>query len=141
VAALPNQRHEKFAQSLAEGKSASEAYEAAGYTPNDGNATRLKGNERIRARVAELQECGAAEVAVTLQGLIEEATDIQTKAIADGKYSAAVAALTVKAKLAGLWVDKAENKANNVVYHIADKPMTMDEWAAKYCSPGQNVSN
>jgi len=24
-------------------------------------------------------------------------------------------------------VDKAENKANNVVYHIADKPMTMDE--------------
>jgi hypothetical protein len=44
-------------------------------------------------------------------------------------------------KWAGLWVDKAENKANNVVYHIADKPMTMDEWAAKYCSPRENVSN
>jgi hypothetical protein len=52
-----------------------------------------------------------------------------------------VAALTVKAKLAGLWVDKAENKANNVVYHIADKPMTMDEWAQKYCSPDETVSN
>jgi hypothetical protein len=101
----------------------------------------LKGNERIRARVAELQECGAAQVAVTLQGLIEEATDIQAKAMADGKYSAAVAALTVKAKLAGLWVDKAENKANNVVYHIADKPMTMDEWEQKWCSAGENVSN
>jgi hypothetical protein len=49
--------------------------------------------------------------------------------------------LTVKAKLAGLWVDKAENKANNVVYHIADKPMTMDEWAQKWCSAGENVSN
>jgi len=48
--------------------------------------------------------------AVTLQGLIDEAADIQTKAMADGKYCAAVAALTVKAKLAGLWVDKAENK-------------------------------
>jgi hypothetical protein len=126
---------------IAEGKSATEAYEAAGYTPNDGNATRLKGNERIKRRVAELQERGAAEVAVTLQGLIEEATDIQTKAMADGKYSAAVAALTVKAKLAGLLVDKAENKANNVVYHIADKPMTMDEWEQKWCSPGENVSN
>ena len=101
----------------------------------------MKGNERIRKRVAELQERGAAEVAVTLEGLIEEATDIQAKAMADGKYSAAVAALTVKAKLAGLWVDKAENKANNVVYHIADHPLTQDEWAAKYCSSGQNVSN
>ena len=54
---------------------------------------------------------------------------------------AAVAALTVKAKLAGLWVDKAENKANNVVYHIADRPMTMDEWEQKWCSAGDNVSN
>jgi hypothetical protein len=58
-----------------------------------------------------------------------------------GKYSAAVAALTVKAKLAGLWIDKAENNANNVVYHIADHPLTPDEWAAKYCSPGEIISN
>jgi hypothetical protein len=141
MATLPNQRHEKFAQGLAEGKSTTEAYKDAGYVSNDGNAVRLKGNERIRARVAELQECSAAQVAVTLQGLIEEATDIQTKAMADGKYSAAVAALTVKAKLAGLWVDKAENKANNVVYHIADHPLTQDEWAQKWCSAGENVSN
>ena len=141
MAALVNQRHEKFAQGLAEGKSATEAYKNAGYTPNDGNATRLKGNERIKARVAELQECGAAHAALTLEGLINEASDIQTKAMADGKYSAAVAALTVKAKLAGLLVDKAENKANNVVYYIADKPMTMDEWAQKWCSAGENVSN
>ena len=97
--------------------------------------------KRIRARVTELQECGAPRAAVTLHGLIEEAEDIQAKAMADGKYSAAVAALTVKAKLAGLWIDKAENKANNVVYHIADKPMTMDEWAQKWCSAGENVSN
>jgi len=117
------------------------SYEAAGCTPNDGNAARLKGNERIKKRVAELQECSAAQAAVTLQGLIEEAEDIQAKAMADGKYSAAVAALTVKAKLAGLWIDKAENKANNVVYHIADHPLTQDEWAQKWCSAAKNVSN
>jgi hypothetical protein len=46
--------------------------------------------------------------------------------MADGKYSAAVAALTVKAKLAGLWID-----------HIADHPLTQDEWAAKYCTPSE----
>jgi len=126
---------------VAEGRSATEACKNAGYAPNDGNATRLKGNERIKARVSELQECAAALAAVTLQGLIDEAADTQTKAMADGKYSAAVAALTVKAKLAGLWIDKAENKANNVVSHIADHPLTMDEWAEKYCSPDENVSN
>jgi phage terminase small subunit len=139
MAALLNQRHEKFAQGLAEGKSATEAYKNAGYASNDGNAARLKGNERIRARVVELQECAAAHVTVTLEGLIDEATDIQAKAMADGKYSAAVAALTVKAKLAGLWVDKAENKANNVVYHISDHPLTPAEWAQKYCTPGENA--
>ena len=47
MAALPNQRHEKFAQGIAEGKSATEAYEAAGYTPNDGNATRLNSSRKL----------------------------------------------------------------------------------------------
>jgi hypothetical protein len=74
---LSNSRHEKFAQGLAEGKTATEAYENAGYAPNDGNSARLKGNERIRARVAELQGRGAERAAVTLQGLLDEASDIQ----------------------------------------------------------------
>ena len=77
---------------------------------------RLKGNERIKARVSELQECAAEHATVTLEGLIDEAADIQTKAMADGKYSAAVAALAMKAKLAGLWVDKAESNANSLPY-------------------------
>lgn len=51
---LSNARHERFAQGLAEGKSASAAYIGAGYSANDGNAIRLKGNERIASRVAEL---------------------------------------------------------------------------------------
>jgi len=42
---------------------------------------------------------------------------------------------------AGLWADKIQNNANNVVYHIADHPLTQDEWAAKYCSPGEKISN
>ncbi len=52
---LPNPRHESFAQALAKGKTADEAYAQAGYSPNRGNATRLKANEYIRKRVSELQ--------------------------------------------------------------------------------------
>jgi len=45
---------ERFAQALAQGKTANEAYALAGYKGNDGNASRLKGNERISARVQEI---------------------------------------------------------------------------------------
>jgi phage terminase small subunit len=51
---LPNQRHEAFAQALAKGKSADEAYQLAGYAENRGNAARLKANERIRKRVEDI---------------------------------------------------------------------------------------
>jgi phage terminase small subunit len=47
---LSNRRHERFAQALAQGKTATEAYIFAGYKANDGNASRMKGNERISAR-------------------------------------------------------------------------------------------
>ena len=51
---LKNARHEKFAQALAKGKTADEAYEAAGYSANRGNAIRLKANESIMKRVREI---------------------------------------------------------------------------------------
>jgi tripartite-type tricarboxylate transporter receptor subunit TctC len=54
VPVLENQRHELFAQELAKGKSASEAYVSSGYKPSRKNAARLKANEDIAARVAEL---------------------------------------------------------------------------------------
>ena len=53
--ALSNPRHELFAQVLAAGCSATEAYVKAGYRLNKGNAGRLKTNENIRKRVEELQ--------------------------------------------------------------------------------------
>jgi phage terminase small subunit len=62
MAALKNGKHEKFAQGLANGLTADQAYESAGYKPNRGNATRLKANESVMKRVAELQ-AGAAEKA------------------------------------------------------------------------------
>ena len=52
---LKNARHERFAQELAKGKTADEAYVEAGFTANRGNAARLKANESIRKRVDEIK--------------------------------------------------------------------------------------
>ena len=49
MAPLANPRHERFAQALARGKTAGEAYVLAGYKANDGNASRMRGNEKISA--------------------------------------------------------------------------------------------
>jgi phage terminase small subunit len=63
---LSNPRHERFAQELATGKSASEAYRAAGYIPNRGHAATLKRQRHISKRVEELL---AARERVEIQGM------------------------------------------------------------------------
>lgn len=60
---LSNPKHELFAQGLAKGLTSDEAYVEAGYKPNRGNAARLKANENILRRTAELTG-QAAEKAV-----------------------------------------------------------------------------
>jgi phage terminase small subunit len=68
---LSNPKHERFAQELAKGKTATEAYQLAGYAPNDGNAARLKGNDRIEARLSELQQRSAAKTEITVASITE----------------------------------------------------------------------
>lgn len=112
--ALSNPKHERFAQELAKGKSQAEAYSAAGYAPSEPNASRLTRNDKIQTRVAEIQERGAIRSEITIASLMEEAAEIQAAAMKVNQHSAAIAALTAKAKLAGLWVDKNENTNRNV---------------------------
>jgi phage terminase small subunit len=127
---LRNTRHETFARGLAEGKSISEAYEAAGYKSSRPHASRLATNGNIKGRVAELQDAAATETEITIRSLIEEAADIQKRATEAGQHSAAIAALIAKAKLAGRWVERSEQKNSNVNYVMSDQPMTDEEWAA-----------
>ncbi len=54
MAELKNIRHEKFCRHLADGKTVDEAYVAAGFVKNRGNAARLKANDSIGRRAAEL---------------------------------------------------------------------------------------
>jgi hypothetical protein len=50
------------------------------------------------------------------------------------QISAAVAALTAKAKLAGFWVDKQESTNKNYVVSAEPEP-TREEWEAEFCRP------
>lgn len=75
---LRNSKHEAFAQAVAKGSTADDAYAAAGFKPNRGNATRLKLNDSIRARVAEIKsrvaekaEWSAADRLIALKAIYD----------------------------------------------------------------------
>jgi hypothetical protein len=106
MAPLKNPRHEAFVRHLLEGKDATDAYEAAGFKRDDGNAARLKANPRVTERLAELQAEIAAETTVTIEGLINELEDARKKATDLKQLSAAIKAIEGKAKLSGLLVEK-----------------------------------
>lgn len=113
MTALTNAKHEKFAQGLAQRKSQADSYKAAGYKFDAAAASRLSRNIKILDRVAELTAAASMRVEVTLASLIKEAGEIQEAAKGAQQYSAATAALTAKAKLAGLWIDKSDNQNTN----------------------------
>lgn len=109
MAALENARHERFAQEIAKGKPASEAYTLAGYAYNEGNAIRLKGNEKVSARVAEILERGAVRAEVTVATITANLMRISEKAEALSEASGLAVARAAQvdiAKVNGLVVDK-----------------------------------
>lgn len=102
--ALKNQRHELYAQALASGKSAAEAYRAAGYMANRGNASVLKAKQSISGRVSEILTAAAKRVEINaawvLSRLVENVERaMQATPVLDGdgcetgawKYDGAVA--------------------------------------------------
>ena len=135
---LRNPRHERFAQELATGKTADAAYVLAGYKENRSNAARLNASQNIQKRVSEIQSLGAKLAAITIETLIAEAEAARSKAMREkGGANAAVAAITAKAKLAGLWrekvaqTDPSGEKAPR--YIISDRPLTEEEWIRERC--------
>lgn len=69
---LKNPRHEAFAQQLAKGKTADEAYVLAGYKKNRKNASRLKTNEDIQARIEDILRRSAKKAEIQLADVIAE---------------------------------------------------------------------
>src|SRR5258706_14370831 len=73
---LPNAKHEAFARAIVEGKSGRAAYHAAGYSAQgdvaDAAASRLLGNVKVAARIAELKGEAAQAAIVTAARILEE---------------------------------------------------------------------
>jgi phage terminase small subunit len=87
MSALKNARHERFAQELAKGKTASEAYVLAGYKPSRPHASHLQHQSNIGQRVAEILatreridtkavERAIERTAITKQRVLEELAKI-----------------------------------------------------------------
>ncbi len=106
MAPLKNPKHETFVRGLLENKTALDAYAAAGYARDDGNAARLSRNPKVQERLAELQSAIAAETTVTVQGLINELESARKTATDLKQLSAAIKAIEGKAKLSGLLVER-----------------------------------
>ena len=103
---LKNTRHERFAQGLAQGMSATAAYAQAGYEPSGQNAGRLTKNDEIQASVSELQGRCAERTLNTIEDIVSQLDEDRALARAKGQASAMVSATMGKAKVLGLIVEK-----------------------------------
>jgi phage terminase small subunit len=102
MAPLKNTRHEAFAQAVASGKSATEAYTLAGYKGDRKAASNLWTNMDVRDRVSEIQSKAVKKAEITIDSLAGELEEARAIAIAEKQTSAAVSATMGKAKLFGL---------------------------------------
>ncbi|MCH8111257.1 MAG: hypothetical protein IH905_04775 [Proteobacteria bacterium] len=114
MAALENPRHERFALGLFEGKSAGKAYQNAGYKPNRGNAIRLKANESIKARLAELQAEAAKQAGVTKEEVYSLLRNSYEAALAANQHGPAVRAAELLGKDVGMFKDRVSVEVSNM---------------------------
>jgi len=113
MAPLKSQRHELFAQGLAAGKTQDQAYQDAGYKPSEAHASRLAGNGKVQARVAELQaanqEVLEKEFVLTKRWVLERLITNAKNGMKDGRPSSvANRALELVGKELGMFVERKE---------------------------------
>ena len=99
---------------MGRGRRATAAYKAAGYKPHDGNAATLRGNKRVKARIAELQERGAKAVEKTVADICRMLDEDRALAHKIEAAGAAVSASMGQAKVLGLIVEKREHTIKRV---------------------------
>lgn len=127
---LKNQRHELFAQGLAKGLSAAEAYKSAGYKGDRTAASRLSSNINVQARVAELQQRAAIRTEITIEKLTAMLVEDRDLARELGQSGPAVSATEKLGKLHGFFVERQEVEQTTRV--ISAEPLSEDEWIATH---------
>ncbi|SRR6266536_599326 len=122
---LPNPRHERFCALVADGESATAAYEQAGYRRNDGNAGALRHREDVSARISELLAERATQNAQATAKAIEELALTKEWVLAELKQNAAAAAklkqygpsnraLELLGKELGMFIDRSKIETTQV---------------------------
>ena len=118
---LENTKHERFAQALAAGKSAVDAYEFAGYRRNRGHASTLRKDPKLLKRVDEILETrgqiqGRGAVAAIERARLTKSTVIDML-IADrelarknGQSSAAIRATELIGIGLGMFMRRTDNR-------------------------------
>lgn len=97
MSVLSNPKHERFAQELVKGKSATEAYATAGFKPSRPNASRLQHDDNVSQRVRELLaaretiDAKATERAIQRLSITKEAVLSELAKIGFGDIRKAVA--------------------------------------------------
>ena len=132
-------KQEKFwVEYLATGN-ASEAYRRAYDTSRmtertiQKRAGELLAHGAIAGRIAAARAKAEDQGLYTLEQHMNELKTLRDLAKSNGQISAAVAAEVKRGELMGYYVQRRENSNSNVIYTISDKPLTLDEWTAKYC--------
>ena len=118
---LENSKHERFAQALAAGKTAVDAYEWAGYRRNRGHASTLRKNPGLLKRVDEILESrgqiqGRGALAAIERARLSKTTVIEMLladrelARRNGQSSAAIRATELLGKELGMFVERAAHR-------------------------------
>jgi hypothetical protein len=109
---LSNAKHELYCQHLALGKTASEAYEMAGYKPSRSNASVLRAKQNVSDRLSEILQQSerkiVQQIEYTRDSILAELEEARQMAIELKNPSAAWQAAMAKAKILGLIIDRRE---------------------------------
>lgn len=97
---LRNGKHEAFAQALANGKTASDAYVSAGFNPSRSAASRLSTNVNIERRVAEIKARVAEKAEWSAADRLSSLKTIHDASITDDRRTA-IAAIAEANKMQG----------------------------------------
>ena len=119
MSALKNPRHERFAQEIAKGKSAYEAYLTAGFKPSRPNASRLQHQDNILQRVSEIlagrqrieekaTERAIRRVSITKTDVLAMLIDDRELAREKGQTAAAIRAAELLGKELGMFIERRE---------------------------------
>lgn len=109
--ALHSIRMERFCQLVKQGIPPYRAYPMAGYKFHNGEPYRLRGNPRVKRRLAELTKGLAMKTRVTVQSISDQLDEDREFAQKVEQAGPALNASIAKAKLHGLLIDRKESGA------------------------------